>query len=219
VKALVVGILRVRVHDAHRIPPTGSYILCFNHPSWFDPFVVVGCWPDRTRRLFVLGPRERDMTKGVRNRLIAWSKRSVPFMPEGRNAIDLTRRAIEVLRHDTILAAAGEGRLSDHESEPLPVDPGLGHLAIMARVPVVPVALVGTRWMHWRKEVHMRVGEPVMPEGLGKGRLGAQALASEVHARLVALLEGVEDTQPPNGRLARWFSELFNERPWLDEAD
>ena len=73
-----------------------------------------------------------DMGTGARNRLITWTRRGVPFQPEAHDVIDTTRRTVAVLRRGACLAVAGEGRLSDHEGEILPLETGLANFARMA---------------------------------------------------------------------------------------
>ena len=111
-KALTSAYVRTSVVGTEHIPPDGSYIICFNHPSWLDPVFFAAHWPDRDRQLYVFGPREQDMGSGVRNRLITWTRRGVPFKPAAHDVIDTTRRTLSVLSRDACLAIAGEGRLS-----------------------------------------------------------------------------------------------------------
>ncbi len=217
-KVLVGAYVRTSLSGAERLPSTGPYIICFNHPSWLDPIVLAAHWPDRQRRLFIFGPREQDMRTGVRNHLITWTRRAVPFKPRAQDVVDTTRRAVAVLRSGACLAIAGEGRLSDHEGEILPLETGLAHFARMARAPIVPTAIIGTRWVHFRSRVDIRIGEPVHPDDFAHGKAGARDMTDEVEGRLQALLEGVEDREPP-GWFGRTLSEAFNDRPWLDEAD
>src|ERR687895_255184 len=141
--------VRVRVVGGDRLPDSG-YLVCFNHPSWLDPLVLAGFWPDR-RPLFIFGPRERDMAVGRGNRLIVWSGRGVPFKPGGVDLLDTSRRAVGVLAAGGVLAVAGEGRLSDGEGEALPLQEGVAYFAIHAGAPIVPAGIVGTRWVHFGK--------------------------------------------------------------------
>ena len=217
-KGLMSAYVRTSVSGAEQLPGHGSYIVCFNHPSWLDPIFFAGFWPDEERRLYVFGPREQDMSTGLRNRLITWTGRGVPFMPDAQNVIDATRRAVAVLDTNACLVIAGEGRLSDHEGTILPLETGLAHFARMADAPIVPAAIVGSRWIHLGSRVEIRIGAPVEPAGYGRGKNGARAMTKEVQTRLQAMLDGVEDRDPP-GWFGRTISEAFNDRPWLDEVE
>ena len=217
-KVVLGAYVRTSVSGAERIPVDGPYIICFNHPSWLDPLFFAATWPDTERDLYIFGPREQDMGTGVRNALITWTRRGVPFQPRAQDVIDVTRRAVGVLRTGACLAIAGEGRLSDHEGQILPLETGLAHFARMAGAPILPVAVVGTRWISFGSRVSLRIGEAVDPGPCGRGKAGSRAMTDEVQLRLQALLEGVEDRDPP-GWFGRTISEAFNDRPWLDEAD
>jgi 1-acyl-sn-glycerol-3-phosphate acyltransferase len=216
-KALCSAYVRTRVIGRERIPAAGPYIICFNHPSWLDPVFLAAFWPDAVRDLYVFGPRERDMTVGVRNALITWTRRGVPFQPEAHDVIDTTRRTVAVLRRGGCLAIAGEGRLSDHEGQILPLETGLAHFSRMAGAPIVPVAIVGTRWISFGSDVTIRIGEAVAPDAYGPGKSGAHVMTQAVEERLQALLAGVKD-RPPPGWLGHTISEAFNDRPWLEEG-
>lgn len=214
-KGVLAAYVRCSVERAERLPPTGPYIICFNHPSWLDPPFLAAYWPDRSRRLYIFGPRERDMHRGWRNHLITWTRRGVPFKPDAEDVIDVTRRAVAVLRSGACLAVAGEGRLSDHEGRILPLETGLAHFARLADAPIVPTAIIGSRWIHLGSRVRIVIGDPVAPGPFGRGKAAAAAMTAEVERRLQAMLEGVPDREPP-GRLGRAISDAFNERPWAD---
>jgi len=134
--------LRVRVENAELVPARETLLVNFSHPNWVDPLVILAHWPDR-RRVFIFGPRERDMRVGGRNRLIRWSGMAVPFKPSARDLIDTTKRAMSALRLGT-LVVAGEGRLSDEEGAIVPLEEGPAYLALRAQVPIVPLAVIGT---------------------------------------------------------------------------
>jgi 1-acyl-sn-glycerol-3-phosphate acyltransferase len=210
--------VRTHVLGTEHIPDRGPYIICFNHPSWLDPVFFAAHWPDRERKLYVFGPREQDMSVGVRNHLITWTRRGVPFKPHAADVIDTTRRAVAVLRRGGCLAIAGEGRLSDHEGQILPLESGLAHFAKLADAPILPVAIVGSRWISFGSQVRLRAGRPVHPGDYPAGRPGARAMTEAVEQELSAMLSGVEDREPP-GWFGRTISEAFNERPWLTKAE
>lgn len=217
-KGLVGAYVRTSVVGAELLPSAGPYIICFNHPSWLDPIVLAAIWPDRQRRLYIFGPREQDMSKGARNAVITWTRRGVPFKPGAQDIGAVTRRTLAVLRAGGCLAIAGEGRLSDYEGRILPLETGLAHFARMARAPIVPAAVIGTRWVHLGSRVAIRIGDPVYATDFDKGRPGARHMTDVVEARLKVMLQGVEEREPP-AWLGHTISEAFNDRPWLDEPD
>ncbi|CAN5565336.1 hypothetical protein BH23CHL8_BH23CHL8_28930 [soil metagenome] len=216
-KSLARAYVRVRVKGSANIPSAGPYIICFSHPSWLDPFFLTAEWPDRERRLFIFGPREQDMRRGLRNRLIRWTGREVPFKPGAQDVVDATRRATAVLRSGACLAVAGEGRLSDLEGRVLPLESGLAHFARLSGAGILPTAMIGTRWVHLGSRVVIRIGQPLYAADFPPGKPGLAAMTAAAQAQLQGMLEGVPERDPP-GPFGRWVSELFNDRPWL-EAD
>ena len=198
-----------------RIPANTPYLLCFSHPNWVDPFLLVAFFPDDPR-MFIFGPKEEDMASGWRNRVIGWSGISVPFKPSKSDLLDTTRRAMAVLNRGHVLAIAGEGRLSDREGAIVPLQDGAAFLALRARVPVVPLAIIGTRWLHFGKRVTLRAGDPIATEGLRPDRAGVAELTERIQTAMGTLLTGVEEDPPP-GPFGRWVTDLFNERPWLND--
>ena len=216
-KGLSAAYVRVRIEGAERLPATGGYLVCFNHPSWLDPIVIAAWWPDQERLLHIFGPREADMSVGIRNHLITWTGRGMPFQPGGQDALDATRRSLGVLRARW---CAGTGRGGP------PVRSG-GHTAAvrarrrpfrgsLARVPIVPLSIDGTRWVHFGSTIRLRIGEPIDPTSFGTGRAAAAAVSEAAHQAVTAGLAGVTERARP-GPFGAWFSELFNDRPWLDE--
>src|SRR6185503_17983862 len=83
--ALTHAYVHFRVEGRENIPDE-PYILCINHPSWLDPIVLAAAWPDK-RRLSIFGPREVDMSTGIRNHVITWTRRGVPFQPGGTDIL------------------------------------------------------------------------------------------------------------------------------------
>lgn len=207
--------LRVRLEGAHRLPLDEPYLVCFSHPSWVDPMILVAHWPAK-RWLYIFGPREVDMQVGWRNGLIRWGRIAVPFRPAKDDLLDTTRRAVGVLKRGYLLAIAGEGRLSDREGEIMPLQEGPAFFALRAGVPIVPVAVIGTRWLSFGKRVVVRIGDALPTEGKRADRETIAEVTRDVESRIRELLVGVKD-EPPPGPFGRWFTEVFNERPWLDE--
>ena len=207
--------LRVRLTGLDRVPSSGPYLLCFSHPNWVDPFLLISFWPEPPR-LYIFGPKEEDMTSGWKNRLIAWSRIAVPFKPSKSDLLETTRRAMAVLDRGDILAIAGEGRLSDTEGAIVPLQDGAAFFALRGRVPIVPLAIIGTRWLRFGKRVELRAGVPISTDDLRPNRAGVAVLTERLKGAMEALLAGAEDGPKP-GPIGRWLTDVFNERPWLNE--
>ena len=209
--------LRVRVEGKENIPADRAYLLNFSHPNWVDPLALVAFWPEPPW-VYVFGPREEDMGTGVRNRIINWSDLGVPFKPSKANLLDTTRRAVSVLDAGNVLSIAGEGRLSDREGAIVPLQDGAAFFALRAKVPIMPVAIIGTRWLRFGKRITLRAGKPVEVTGLRPNREGVVELTQRLQAAMEALLTDVTE-EPPPGPFGRWLTELLNERPWLTDQD
>jgi 1-acyl-sn-glycerol-3-phosphate acyltransferase len=207
---LVVGCLfRLRVEGIERYP-TGPAVLCFNHMSWFDPFVIVAAVPP-TPRLSMFGPREADMSVGWRNRTMGWIGLPVPFRPAKDDLIGATRRAARVLERGRVLHIAGEGRIHVGERALLPLSDGPAYFALRSRVPLVPVAINGTGWLGFGRTIRVRIGEPIAVEGRPT-KAAVAALTARLTADLLALVADFPDRRPP-GPLWRRLTELFNDWP------
>ncbi len=211
---LVVGLLmrllfRLRVEGRDRLPP-GPALLCFNHLSWVDPFLLFATLPLRPR-LYMFGPKEADLRRGPRNRLMYWTATPVPFTPAKTDLIETTRRVQAVFETGGVLAIAGEGRIHVGERELLPLQAGAAYFALRAGVPVVPIALNGLSWLGFRRTLRVRIGTPIRT---GE-RPTMAAVALLTAATTVALLDLVADAPDPAppGRFGRWLTERFNDWP------
>ena len=156
------------------------------------------------------------MGVGGRNRIIRWSRMSVAFKPSKRDLLETTRRAVSVLRAGHVLAVAGEGRLSDAEGSIVPLEEGPAYLALRAQVPIVPLAIIGTRWLRFGKRITLCFGPALPTAGRRASRAGVGELTRELSEAMLRLLEGVVG-EPPPGPFGRWLTDVFNERPWLEE--
>jgi 1-acyl-sn-glycerol-3-phosphate acyltransferase len=211
---LIRAYLRPRLVHPERWP-TEPALLCLNHLSWADPFVLYAVAPVRPR-LYIYGPKEADLRVGRRNRLIGWFGTAVPFEPGKTDLRPSTRRALSVLAQGRLLAIFGEGRLSEEEGLVLPINPGVAFFAIHGAVPIVPVAISGSRWLRFGKRVEIRVGMPIATTDERADRATIARLTGEVHAALDGLVVPVSESRPP-GRFGRWLTDVFADRPWREE--
>lgn len=209
VGALTRAYVRIRVEGRDRLPP-GPAIYCFNHLSWADPFVLMATLPGRPRLSF-FGPREEDMAVGGRNRLMAWTGTTIPYKPGKNDLLDATRRVGAVIRAGGVVAIAGEGRIGAVESRLLPLNDGPAYFALRSGVPLVPLAITGTSWLHFGGRIRVRVGVPIIVTGRAD-RATIAATTGQLRDALAALIADAPDATPP-GRFGRWLSERFNDWP------
>jgi len=187
--------------------PAGA-ILSFNHLSWFDPFVVFAALPAEPR-LYLFGPKEADMTKGFRNRLIRATRVAVPFRPDRRDLVASVRRVGDVLATGGRLAIAAEGRIHPGERRIEQLNAGVAVFARRTGAPVVPLAINGTSWLAWRRPVRVRAGTALR---IGPDETDA-AFLGRLREELLALVADWPDAPPPRWPVGRWFSELVSDWP------
>lgn len=202
--------LRLRVEGRERLP-AGPALLCFNHQSWADPFVLIAALPARPDLLF-FGPKEADMRVGKKNRLIALSRRGIPFRPDKRGLVEVAHRVDALFERGGRLAIAPEGRIHAGERVVLPFDDGAAYFAVRAGVPVVPIAILGVSWLRFGGTVRVRIGEPlpVVPGPATRDAVAAMTVATR--RALLDLVADGRDREPP-GPFGRWLTEVFQDWP------
>lgn len=219
-KVVVNALFRVEVEGGDRFS-TRPAIYCFNHLNWADPLILLAVLPGRPK-FAMFGPKEEDMRRGARNRLIAWAGFGVPYRPAKTDLIETTRRVQRVLDDGWILVIAGEGRIHRGEQELLPLAEGTAYFALRAGVPIQPIAINGTSWLGFRRRIRVRVGEPLAGEGR-PNREAVETLTARAGDALRAMVADFPDPPEP-GPFGRWLTELFNDwpegaRPALGEGD
>ena len=168
--------LGLRVSGAGRLPRRGGFLVCPNHQSYLDGFVLAAALPFRTfRRLFFVGAAEYFQTP-----LMAWVARVVNIVPvdPDANLVSAMQAGAAGLRLDKVLILFPEGERSIDGSVK-PFRKGAAILSAHLGAPIVPVALAGLfalwprrRPFNWRNllpwhgaPVRVAFGPPVQVEG------------------------------------------------------
>jgi 1-acyl-sn-glycerol-3-phosphate acyltransferase len=206
-KMLMKTWFRVTIVGRDRIGPEPAMYV-FNHLSWMDPSALLATFPNQPP-LHFYGPKEVTLAKGFRNRFMWWTTIPIPFSPHKDDLLTSVRRAQAVFDAGRSLAISGEGRIHIHEGDLLPFEEGAAYLALRAGVPIVPVAITGTSWAHFRGRVLVRIGEPI-PTGERPTRHVVARYTALAWHRLRAMVADDQDLPAP-GRFERWFTDLFND--------
>jgi 1-acyl-sn-glycerol-3-phosphate acyltransferase len=182
--------VRVKIEGLEKIAPYGSYVFASNHLSYMDTPVVLANIPVQFRFLAKRGLFQIPL---LGTHLARAGHIPVP-RDDARAAVKTMTTAAQAIRERGIsLLIFPEGGRS-HTGELAAFKEGAAYIAIRAGVPLVPVALKGTREIlpfgsaqvrsGW---VTMRIGEPIptaQAQLRDRGRV-----TEELHDRIASLLE------------------------------
>lgn len=153
------GFYRLHVEGAENIPDTGAVIVAPNHKSNFDP-PIVGV-AIKNRLVHYMAKAEL-----FKNPMFGWVLRKMGAFPVKRGTVDriAIKQAVRELKNGHVLGIFPEGTRIKKDGLGR-FHSGMASLALMTGVPIVPVAVVGTRTLPKKKEtIAILIGEPVAVE-------------------------------------------------------
>ena len=180
----------------------GNFIVIANHLNWLDEFALLYLFPVEPRLHFLADP-----TILITRKFQWWLVRStggyVPVVRERRGDKALFRHVDRCLELGGAVAIFPEANYGPAEGQLLPFHKGFAHFAIKAGVPVIPVALSGTKDLWFRKRIRVVVGPAIPTSGQDPAALTELAF-QRVQGMLPAYAE-------PAGRklLRRTLTHLF----------
>jgi len=190
-------LFRPKVEGADHIPATGGVVLASNHlavaDSFFLPLVV-------SRRVTFLAKREYFTAPGILGRLKKWFFSGVGQVPIDRSSGAAAQAALDtgvrLLTEGSMLGIYPEGTRSP-DGRLYKGKTGLARMVLQSRVPVVPVAMVGTDQVNpigskmWRlRPIRIRIGEPLdfsRYDGLAGDRFVERSITDEIMYALMEL--------------------------------
>jgi 1-acyl-sn-glycerol-3-phosphate acyltransferase len=191
--AIIVRVIaRLRVRDAGRLPDGPAVYAC-NHLSWIDPLAIIVALGPR-RPVVFLAAREHIERRRLLDWVVARLGLVIKIDRKAMGQRDTLRAAERALASGACLALFPEGRINVTAAPLLPLEPGAAAIARRAGVPLVPLAVAGSRELHFRRTIVLACGGPVAP---GRTHREDAAATRQLHDTLLALL-------PPSPRLGRW---------------
>ena len=184
-RALAWLFLGFRVKGLENIPKQSPFLLCPNHQSYLDPFLLVSALPLRTiRDLFFVGASEYFATP-LRQR-VARLLHVAPVDPDTRLVRAMQAGAFG-LKHGKVLVLFPEGERSI-DGEVKAFRKGAAILSALLQTPIVPAAFDGVfdvwprnrafRWsalLPWKRtKITLHLGPILAPQAPPSGSSGAQ---------------------------------------------
>lgn len=149
-------IFRLHVEGRENVPAKGAIIVAPNHKSDWDP-PLIGVAFD-TRIIHYMAKEEL-----FKNPIFGWIIRQFGTFPVKRGAVDRTaiRQAIRELKAGNPLGIFPEGTRIRREGLGR-FHSGMASLALMTGTPILPVAVIGSRYLPHRKgPLAVLIGKPV----------------------------------------------------------
>jgi len=180
----------MRIYGDDKVPRAGGVIIASNHVSYNDPPMVGSAVP---RELHFLAKEEL-----FANPVFAALIRSYNAIPVKRATGDVgaLKKAVGLLKEGKAMIMFPEGTrsLSGRFLKP---KPGVGMIASMADVPVVPTYVAGTNNLGAaftrKRPLVIRFGEPVIPAEIrsrsGSDKEAYMAISAEAMKRIKELAE------------------------------
>jgi 1-acyl-sn-glycerol-3-phosphate acyltransferase len=148
---------RFQVEGRENILHAGNYVVIANHLNWLDEFALLLLFPVEPRLHFLADPTLL-VTRKFQWWLIRTTGGYVPVVRERRADQALFEHVDRCLAVGGAVAIFPEANYGPTEGELMPFHKGFAHFALKAGVPVIPVALSGTKDLWFRKRIRVVVG-------------------------------------------------------------
>ncbi len=188
---------KLKIEGADKIPKEGPYIICVNHVSFFDGFIVSVSVPFHSAmKLFFMGFKMYFVVPIVKS--LVKAGRILPI--DATQIVDVMQAAFFVLSNGKAICIFPEGQRS-FDGRPLRFKKGVGLVAKEVRVKLVPAFIEGAfeAWSRTSRfpklgRIKVKFGDAVdSQQMLEEGqRLGikddAEAISSAIRERVIALM-------------------------------
>jgi long-chain acyl-CoA synthetase len=166
-------LFRLETRGLSNLPSKGPYLICPNHQSYIDPFVLISAFPYRVySNMFFVAYSEFFSSRLMK--LAARFANIVPVDPDA-HLLRAMKAGAYGLRRNRILCIFPEGGRS-YDEDLMEFKKGAAILSRELSVPMVPVGIQGTHKV-WPKgsnrirlhKVKIEIGEPIFPSQSDSG--------------------------------------------------
>ncbi len=193
---------RFDVQGKENIPQSGNYVLIANHLNWLDEFALLLLFPVEPRIHFLANPTIL-VTRKMQWFIVRKTGGFVPVVQGRHGDPALFHHVDRALAVGGAVAIFPEGSYGPAEGELLPFKKGFAHFAIKAGVPVVAVALSGTKDLWFRKRIKVVIGEPIPVAGQTP-----ESLTDAGYQRIKELMPAYHE-EPGRKLLRKFLTNLF----------
>jgi long-chain acyl-CoA synthetase len=190
----------LKMRGLENLPEKGPFLLCSNHQSYVDPFVMAGVLPYRMfRDTFAVGTSD-IFGEGFMRRLARWLR--VVVLDPDANLIPAMRAGFYGLSQGHILILYPEGERTNDGNLTV-FRKGAAILSIHAQAPIVPIAIEGfyEAWPRHKKfpklaDLQLVFGKPIQPPPLQEASEATyERLTSELKSRVAAMWEELREKE------------------------
>jgi len=166
-----------RADNIDNVPKVDSAIIAANHCSYLDFFIISAVI---RRRLYFLAAQELH-----RVAFLKWFMRYNEriYLDRERPGVKYFREVVRILRHRRLVVLFPEGTRSE-DGKIHRARLGFVKLAVVARVPIIPMGISGTfevfpkgaGFPRLSRKCEIRIGEPIFLDGYYEGRISKKTL-------------------------------------------
>lgn len=162
----------LKIHGGGTLPE-GPFIFCANHVSVWDCIFMA----------YMVLPRRTSFMAKIelfQNRALNWIIRTLGAFPVKRGSADMSafKNALQALKEGRILIIYPEGtRNRNWQGTLQPFNKGTGFLALMSKVPIIPMFFSDVHGFKPFHKVDIWVGEPVDLGQMAQGGANSEKIA------------------------------------------
>ena len=154
------SIFNIDVKGKKKIPKDRNYIIVSNHLNWSDPFFLLMIFPPTPKIIFIAENEGIYDDQKKQKFIDIMGKPIVPIDRDNpKSRIKALRSMMKIIKEGNNLAVFPEGRLGHAEGEIFPFYVGVFSIAQKLDIPILPVAIAGTKELSLRNPVKMNIGD------------------------------------------------------------